>query len=167
MTVGPGDEDAAIVVSATSRSLRRQLRAVSWVTLEEVALDAVAEDGRLVARTSARQVADRLRVDPATAAGALRALRDRGLIALDRDRGRASRFGLSVYVLRPVAGLTVVVPRAADPHAVLSRLATAHVDIDARFGPAGLAEPRVGAAPSLASLQCLGHDTFDFGSGAS
>ena len=42
---------------------------LAWVTLEEVALDAVAEDGRLVARTSARQVAERLGVDPGTAQG--------------------------------------------------------------------------------------------------
>lgn len=65
-------------MSAASRGLRRQLRALAWVTLEEVALDAVDEDGRLVAHTSARQVAERLRIDPGTAAGALRELRDRG-----------------------------------------------------------------------------------------
>ena len=75
-------------MSAASRTLRRQLRALAWVTLEEVALDAVAEDGRLVARTSARQVAERLGVDPGTAAGALRVLRDRGLLASNVSTGR-------------------------------------------------------------------------------
>ena len=59
------------MVSAASRTLRRQLRALAWVTLEDVALDAVAEDGRLVARTSARQVAERLGVDPCAVARAL------------------------------------------------------------------------------------------------
>ncbi|MGH9106077.1 MAG: hypothetical protein ACRDZX_09605 [Acidimicrobiales bacterium] len=54
----------AVVVSAASRALRRQLRPLVWVALEEVALDALAEDGQLVARTSARQVAERLGVDP-------------------------------------------------------------------------------------------------------
>lgn len=55
MTAGPV-HDGTVLVSTDSRSLRRELRSLVWVTLEEVALDAVAEDGRLVARTSARQV---------------------------------------------------------------------------------------------------------------
>ena len=106
-------EDAAVVVSAASRTLRRQLRALVWMTLEEVALDAVAEGDRLVARTSARQVAERLGVAPGTAAGALGVLRDRGLLVLEREQGPVGRFGLSVYVLGPLAGLAVVPPRAA------------------------------------------------------
>ena len=72
-------EERSLLVTAASRTLRRQLRALTWVTLEEVALDAVAEDGQLVARTSARQVAEHLRVDPLAVAGALKVLRDRGL----------------------------------------------------------------------------------------
>jgi hypothetical protein len=48
------------------RPLRRALRPLVWVILEEVALDAVLEDGCLVARTSARQIADRLGLDPTT-----------------------------------------------------------------------------------------------------
>ena len=65
-------EESKLLVSAASRTLRGQIRALTWVTLEDVALDAVAEDGQLVARTSARQVAERLKVNPAAAAGALR-----------------------------------------------------------------------------------------------
>jgi hypothetical protein len=86
------------------------MRALTWVTLEDVALDAVAEDGQLVARTSARQVAERLRVNPTAAAGALRTLRDRGLVRLEPDQrpGLARRFGLWVYVLGPISGITVV-----------------------------------------------------------
>ncbi len=76
-------------MSAASRTLRRQLRALTWVTLEDVALDAVAEDGQLVARTSARQVAEHLRVDPLAVAGALKVLRDRGLVRLEPDQGDA------------------------------------------------------------------------------
>jgi DNA-binding transcriptional ArsR family regulator len=106
----------AVVVSAPSRALRRQLRPLVWVTLEEVALDAVADGGRLVARTSARQVAEQLGLDPGTAAAALRALRKRGLIVLEREKGPAGRFGLSVYVLGSVGGLTVLSPRTAEPH---------------------------------------------------
>ena len=92
-----------------------RLRPLVWLALEELALDAVAEDGRLVARTSARRVAERLGVDPATAAAALRVLRDQGLVVLDREKGPAGRFGLSVYVLGPVAGLAVVGPGLVRP----------------------------------------------------
>ena len=67
-----------------------------------------------MARTSARQVAERLGVDP-TAAAALRVLRERGLVALEREKGPAGRFGLSVYELGPVAGPTVVRPCTAEP----------------------------------------------------
>ena len=117
---GEGDrsDSVAILLSADSRSLRRALRPLVWVTLEEVALDAVAEDGRLVARTSARQIAERLGVDPTTAAKALQALRKRGLVALEREKGPAGRFGLSVYQLGPVPGMTVASPCRADPRMV-------------------------------------------------
>lgn len=88
---------------------------MAWVILEEVALEAVDEDGRLVARTSARQLADRLGVDPGTAGKALGALRRQGLLVLEREHGPAGRFGLSVYVLGEVAGLTVVRPGSVAP----------------------------------------------------
>lgn len=100
------------MISTGSRALRRQLRPLAWAVLEEVALDAIFDDGRLVARTSARQVADRLGVDPSTAVKALSTLRRRGLLSLEREHGPAGRFGLSVYVLGSVDGLAVVPPRA-------------------------------------------------------
>ena len=104
-----GFEEPGLLVSAASRTLRRQLPALAWVTLEDVALDAVREDGRLVCRTSARQVAEHLRVDPLAVARALKVLRDRGLVSLEPDRvGIGRRFELWVYVLGPVSGLTVV-----------------------------------------------------------
>ncbi len=109
MVVPDAFEEPGLLVSAASRTLRGQLRALGWVTLEEVALDAVAEDGRLVARTSARQVAERLGVDPLAVARELKVLRDRGLVRLEPDQGDlAHRFCLWVYVLGPVTGLTVV-----------------------------------------------------------
>jgi DNA-binding transcriptional ArsR family regulator len=111
-------DSVAVLLSADSRPLRRALRPLVWVTLEEVALDAVAEGGRLVARTSARQIADRLGLEPTTVAKALQVLRKRGLVALEREKGRAGRFGLSVYALGRVTGLTVVSPCVADPCAV-------------------------------------------------
>jgi hypothetical protein len=107
--VPDGVGEPGLLLSAASRTLRRQLRALPWVTLEDVALDAVAEDGQLVARTSARQVAEHLRVDPLAVARALKVLRDRGLVRLEPDQDDlARRFGLWVYVLGPVSGLTVV-----------------------------------------------------------
>jgi DNA-binding transcriptional ArsR family regulator len=117
-----GDDGAgsrAVLLGAECRPLRRGLRPLVWVTLEEVALDAVVEDGRLLARTSARQIADRLGLDPNTVAGALKALRLRGLVTLEREKGPAGRFGLSVYVLGPVPGLSVVSPGRVDPCLVL------------------------------------------------
>jgi DNA-binding transcriptional ArsR family regulator len=121
MKLPPGAESdpaGAIVVTTASRPLRRQLRPLAWVALEEVALDAVAEEGRLVARTSARQVAELLGVEPGTAAGALRTLRQHGLLVLEREKGPTGRFGLSVYVLGPVDGLSVGSSRVAEPSAV-------------------------------------------------
>jgi hypothetical protein len=183
-------DELAVVLSAASRLLRRQLRPLVWVTLEEVALDAVAEDGRFVARTSARQVADRLGVDPGTAAGALRVLRRKGLLLLEREHGPAGRFGLSVYVLGTVAGLTVLSPRVADPCVAVPSPADA--DGPRPAGP-GVPEPcadqpymekskagalgpttvatdwlnaaaTAAAAPSLPTPQCPGQKTIDLGS---
>ena len=111
-----------MVMSAECRPLRRRLRPLAWLALEEVALDAVLEDGRLVARTSARRVAELLRVDPGTAAAALRALRQEGVLALEREKGTAGRFGLSVYVLRPIAGLYVLVPGGNGPAMAVTSL---------------------------------------------
>jgi hypothetical protein len=108
-------DSCAVLLSAECRALRRTLRPLAWVTLEEVALSAVVEEGRLVARTSARQVAERLGVDPGTAATALRTLRERGLVRLSREIGPAGRFGLSVNELGPVAGLLVIQPRTTEP----------------------------------------------------
>jgi hypothetical protein len=85
------------------------------MVLEDVALDAVVEGGRLVARTSARRLAEQLGFDPGTAANALAQLRRTGLLALEREPGRAGRFGLAVYVLGDVAGLAVISPCGAGP----------------------------------------------------
>ena len=104
-----------VFLSGECRSLRRALRPLVWVVLEEVALDAEFDAGGLVARTSARQVAEHLGVNPSTAAEALRVLARRGLVSLEREKGPAGRFGLSVYQLRPPAGLSVVQPGATEP----------------------------------------------------
>jgi DNA-binding transcriptional ArsR family regulator len=130
-----GHEALAVLLSAECRALRRALRPLAWVALEEVALEAVPEGGRLLARTSARQVAERLGVDPGTAAGALRALREHGLLALEREKGPQGRFGLSVYELQPVAGLSVVRPRAGAPLMAPPPVAGAARAPATRWGP--------------------------------
>ncbi len=180
--------DDAVVISAASRTLRRRLRPLAWVALEEVALEAVAEGGRLVARTSARQVAERLGVDPGTAAGALRVLRREGLVALEREHGPAGRFGLAIYVLGSIPGLTVLSPRGAEPHLAgpsLEKPGTADSDPGAPdvdgpgLGRPGAAEPwmiephmenpratmdAVAMSPSLTVTQCPGQTALDLGS---
>ena len=173
-------EDAALIMSTATRPLRRQLRALAWMTLEEVAPDAVAEDGRLVARTSARQVAERLGVDPGTAAGALRVLRDRGLLTIEREHGRAGRFGLSIYVVGPVPGLLIVPIRAALPPVEPPPLGNPDLDDDDRFVPldgcgtdrTGSARPpmdglRIRGPSSPSSLQQRGQKAFDLGEASS
>jgi hypothetical protein len=97
-----------VVVGPESRDLRRRLRPVEWVVLEDVALDAVLDNGRAVAATSARRIADGLGIDPGIAASALRRLRSLGLVEHDRADGAASRFGLSVYVLVPTPGIELM-----------------------------------------------------------
>jgi hypothetical protein len=104
-----------VFLSAECRPLRRSLRPLVWLILEELALDAVFEHGQLVARTSARQMAERLGINPGTAAQALRVVGRRGLVSLEREKGQAGRFGLSVYRLSHAAGLSVVQPCTAEP----------------------------------------------------
>jgi hypothetical protein len=141
-----GHEALAVLLSAECRALRRALRPLAWVTLEEVALEAVPEGGRLLARTSARQVAERLGVDPGIAAGALRALRERGLLALEREKGPQGRFGLSVYGLRPVAGFSVVRPSTAAPLVASSHVGASGVKPATPGGTGGRDLPAPGTA---------------------
>jgi hypothetical protein len=116
--VHAGSGSGLVVLSGECRLLRRALRPLVWVILEEVALDADVDDGRLVARISARQVAQQLGLNPSTAAEALRVLGRRGLVSMERETGLAGRFGLSAYQLRPPAGLTVIQPCTAEPFMV-------------------------------------------------
>jgi hypothetical protein len=114
--VKPRAEQPGILLSPDCRSLRRCLRPLDWVTLEDVALDAVAEDGQLISRTSARRVAEHLQVDPIAVARALKVLRNRGLVRLEPDQADIGRrFELWVYVLGPVSGLTVIDGSSTEP----------------------------------------------------
>jgi hypothetical protein len=126
------------------------------MVLEEVALEAVEEGGRLVGRTSARRLADELGIDAGTAASALRSLRNHGLLDLERESGPAGRFGLAIYVLHDVDGMTVV-PRVPNPDMVEPYMENPHV---ARPNAAG---PRV-KRPSMAAPDMVGSDDATSGS---
>jgi len=91
------------------------LSPLAWTVLEEVVLDAVMESGRVVAATSARQVSAQLGLDPGAVARALRVLRSRNLIALERSAGPAGRFGLALYVVE-APGMRLLPPCAQRPH---------------------------------------------------
>lgn len=103
------DNDAVVVVSTASRELRRVLRPIEWVVLEDVALDARPDaNGAMVAATSARRVAEHLDLTPGAVGKALARLRSAGLVIHARHPGLAGRFGLSAYELAPVCGLTIL-----------------------------------------------------------
>ena len=122
--------ERCIVVWSRAREVRRSLRPVVWVVLEDVVLDAIWRNGRLVASTSARLVAEHLGLDPGTAASALRALRERGFVELEQHAGPGGRFGLAVYTVHLPVGVEVIAspcgerPHTAPPRTVNADTAT-------------------------------------------
>jgi hypothetical protein len=128
-----------LVVRAEARVLRRSLRPVVWLVLEELMLDAVDIDGALVASVSARSIASDLGLDPGTVASALRVLRQRGFVGLARASGPCGRFGLSSYQLQTIDGLAVLAPCVDAPRPAPPHSATTHAvdDVEtARRAPA-------------------------------
>jgi hypothetical protein len=134
------DDGGWVVLGPAARELRRALRPIEWVVLEDVALDARRDDaGALVAPTSARRVGEHLGLTPGAVARALARLRAAGLVSHTRQAGPAGRFGLSAYVLNAVPGLDVMPatpdgdrpcpapPCPAPPHVDPSRAVDAHM----------------------------------------
>jgi hypothetical protein len=113
--------ERGVVVWSHARALVGTLRPQSWVVLHDLVFDAEWVDGRWIAPSSARLVAEHLRIDPGTAATALRQLRDFGIAELTQASGSAGRFGLASYTLRLPSGIEVVSPCVDQPHT-----ATAH-----------------------------------------
>ena len=139
------DDGGRVVLGPAARELRRVLRPIEWVVLEDVALDARRNDaGALVAPTSARRVAEHLGLTPGAVTRALARLRSAGLVSHTRQVGPAGRFGLSAYVLGPVPGLDVLPaapegdqPCLAPPHVDGPRAVDAHmVEAEAAGGEA-------------------------------
>jgi hypothetical protein len=107
--------ERGVVVWSHGRELLRVFRPQAWVVLQDLAFDAEWRDGRLVASSSARLVAAHLRIDPGTAAAALRSLRDRGVVELTQSSGVGGRFGLAAYTLLLPPGLEVLSSRRDEP----------------------------------------------------
>lgn len=168
-TAAPAGDGAVLHVGSASRLLRARLRPIEWVVLEDVALDARRDrTGRLVAPTSARQVAEHLCLTPGAAARALARLRREGLLTYAREVGPAGRFGLSSYVLGTVPGLEVVEPSDGRPCPPPPCPVRPHVDgpraVDAHMAPPPPPPGSVGAesAPpsphAAATLAAAGDD---------
>jgi hypothetical protein len=111
---------ARLTLSLACRSVRRDVGITAWAVFEDVALDSVVAGGRVLAATSARRVAEHLGVTPATAANALRRLRQRGFLEHERLAGPHGRFGLSVYLVHLVEGVALT-PWSDKPHVALPR----------------------------------------------
>jgi len=116
-------ESVGLLLTGDCRQLRRALSPVGWTVLEEVMLDAVVDGPRIVAATSVRRIATQLGLDPSTVAKALRVLRTRLVLEVERRPGSAGRFGLASYTVTGAPGIRVVPPYGETPH-------TADSDVD-------------------------------------
>lgn len=95
-------------LSAESRPLRRSLGPTAWAVLEEMALDANADEaGVAIAATNVRDLAEHLGVVKDTVVRALNRLIAAGVAVRRPQRLQAGRFGAVVYELRLPAGLTL------------------------------------------------------------
>lgn len=103
--------DAALVISRPALASIRRLGTTAWVVLELLTLEAAADDGALVARTSARSIAEAVSVSKDTAAAALRRLAVAGLVERRPQYRTGGRFGSGGYVLHLPAGLATGVRR--------------------------------------------------------
>ena len=170
MAAEPAEVGRAVVVWSHARDLLRAFRPQVWVVLHDLAFDAESREGRLVASSSARLVAEHLHIDAGTAAAALRALRDRGVAELCQTSGAAGRFGLASYTLRLPAGLEIVPPRlgtprtekplADKPHA--EQAGTEEASTDPASRPARRTRP---ARRPAASHEQWSQGTLDLGTG--
>lgn len=106
--------DAALTLDRSAFDSIRSLGTTAWVVLELLALEAIVDDGALVARTSARTIAGAVSVSKDTAAGALRRLADAGLIERQQQPRTGGRFSAGGYVLHLPAGLATA-PRPTAP----------------------------------------------------
>lgn len=102
---------SSIGVSADSRALRRTVGTTAWAVLEDVVLDAEANEvGVLVAATNVRRLAMHLGVSKDTAARALTRLLDAGLVRrVVCGRGERGAFSCAAYTVNvgQLVGITL------------------------------------------------------------
>lgn len=107
-------------VFASSRQVKRAVGVIAWAILEDIALDARLDvEGRLVAETNVRSIADNLGMSKNTVAKHLTRLRDHGFVL--HEEHRANHSGLytsSRYVLDPSACLERFTHTPTDPAVV-------------------------------------------------
>ena len=135
-----GGRRAGLTLLPACRSIRRSIGVTAWAVFEDVVMDAVMTDGRALSATSARRVAEHLGVTPATAAAALRRLRQRGLLEHERLSGPHGRFGLSVYRMHLVDGVALS-PCVEEPNTALPRAQDRHAAPETRCHDTGLDSP--------------------------
>ena len=94
-------------VFASSRLVKQAVGLTAWGILEDIALDATLDvEGRLVAETSARRIADNLGLNKETVTRHLGRLRDFGFVLHEEVRHHGSgRCETARYVLDPSACL--------------------------------------------------------------
>ncbi len=124
MIAAADGDGRGVVVWPHARPLMRAMRPVVWVVLQDMVLDADWRDGRLVASTSARLVAEHLHLDPSTTASAMRTLRARGVVELEQTSAANGRFGLTAYTLHLPDGIDVWSPCAQTSYTVNPRTVT-------------------------------------------
>jgi len=160
MLADTGSTERGVVMWSRARDLLHIFRPQMWLVLHDLALDAEWRDGRWVAASSARLVADHLLIDPGTAATALRALRDHGVAELCQMSGAAGRFGLAAYTLQLPPGLEILSPRVESPYTEQPDTAEPHTaePVTARRRSAGR---RRAGAPERWSQDALDLGTVD------
>jgi hypothetical protein len=85
------EEAGGALVTAAARKLWRAVGTTAWAVLCDVALDAEPDsEGRLVAATNVRRIADHLGISKDTAARALARLHDAGLIGRQAEATRST-----------------------------------------------------------------------------
>ncbi|MBY5163274.1 winged helix-turn-helix domain-containing protein [Salsipaludibacter albus] len=94
-------------VFASSRGVKRAVGVMAWAILEDIALDARLDvEGRLVADTHVRRIADNVGLSKNTVAKHLARLRDNGFVLHEEHRADDSGYySTSRYVLDPSACL--------------------------------------------------------------
>jgi hypothetical protein len=99
--VRQSEQASGVLVTAGARKRCRAVGATAWAVLCDVTLDAEADaEGRLVAATNVRRIADHLGISKDTAARALARLGHAGLVGRGSARSESGRFVASTYVVR-------------------------------------------------------------------